>query len=457
MDKNLHNGSIEGNWLGKIDSLRIVFRITQDEHGSFTAFLDSPDQEVFDIPVNDVVFVEGRIRLELRPLQITYEGKMVETSRIVGEWKQGGNSVMLVLDRVDKVPQPPHRPQTPVKPYPYNEEEVVYENKNAGVRLAGTLTLPRGNGPFPAVLLVAGSGPMDRDETVFYHKPFMVLADYLTCRGFAVLRADKRGVGKSTGVFGQATNEDFSSDVLAGVEYLRNRKDVNPRFIGLIGHSAGGQISAVVASQSSDVAFIVMMAGVGIRGYDNTVLQDVMTAKEKGATEEELALIRSWCKRFYAVPLQEKDDAVARRMMEELYKNRTDEENRAFRFLKGWTLEIDNALSPYMRYSLAFNPRPFLKKVKCPVLAINGERDTQVPSKENLQGIQEALRAGGNHSFKVKELPNINHMFQTVKLGGVTDYSKIEETTSPLVLKLVADWLTKQINAEPEAKPSKWT
>jgi len=451
--KNLYSGNIEGNWLGKIDSLRIVFRITQDEDGSFTAFLDSPDQETFDIPVNEVVFVKGRIRLELRPLQITYEGNLVETSRIKGEWKQGGSSMPLILERVDKVPQPPRRPQTPVKPYPYNEEEVVYENKNAEVKLAGTLTLPCSNGPFPAVLLVAGSGPMDRDETVFNHKPFMVLADYLTCRGFAVLRADKRGVGKSTGVYGQATKEDFSSDVLTGVQYLKSRKDVNPRFIGLIGHSAGGEISAVVASQSRDVAFIVMMSGVGIKGYDNTVLQDVMTAKEKGATEEELALIRSWCERFYAVPLQEKDDAVARRMMEQLYENRTDEENRAFRFLKGWTLEIDNALSPYMRYSLAFNPVPFLKKVKCPVLAINGDRDTQVPSKENLQSIEEALRAGGNHSFKVKELPDINHMFQSVKPGGVTDYSKIEETMSPVVLKLVADWLMKQINAESEAKP----
>ncbi len=444
------NETIEGNWLGKLGEIRVVFRITKNEGGSFTAFMDSPDQLAFDIPVNRIVFENGNVRLETESIGCLFEGEVHQDS-IDGALKPlagGGESVPLVLKRVDEVPVPPRRPQTPKKPYPYEEEEVVYENKAAGIKLAGTLTLPPSEGPFSAVLLIAGSGPQDRDETLLHHKPFLVLADHLTRCGIAVLRIDKRGVGESTGDFGQATCVDFASDALAGVEYLKSRKEIHPKYIGLIGHSQGGQVAYMAATQSQDVAFIVMMAGTGINGYDNMILQDVMSARESGATDEEIALIRPWCERFYAIAVEEKDDALARKKMQDLYAARTEEEEHAFRFLHGITLQIDYAVSPGMRYSLAFDPAPFLRKVKCPVLAINGERDVQVPPKQNLRGIEEALKAGGNRNYTVKELPNLNHLFQTVEPGGETDYGKIEETMSPAVLKMIADWISEQTDVK---------
>lgn len=447
---------IEGNWLGRLGSLRIVFRITWTEDGSLTALLDSPDQEVFDMRADKVSSEDDNVVLKLDVAQLTYQGRLTDDATMEGTWKQGDTSLPLVLKKVDEVPSPPRRPQTPRKPYPYHEEEVLYENSEApGVQLAGTLTLPRSRGVFSAVLLIPGSGPSDRDETVFSHKPFLVLADYLTRRGISVLRADKRGVGRSSGNYRQATTDDFASDALAGVRYLESRKEIDQRRIGLIGHSDGGRAAVIAAARSSGVAFIVMMAGPGINGYDNLVLQDAMTAKEKGATDEEVALIRSWVRRFYLVALEEKDDSTARRKMQDLYAARSAAEKHALRLLQGWSLEIDNALSPYLRYELAFDPRPFVEKVKCPVLAINGERDVQVPPKENIRAIEEALRAGGNHNYTVKELRNLNHLFQTVKPGGETNYAKIEETMSPRVLRLVSGWIREQTSAGERQKTGK--
>ena len=321
---------------------------------------------------------------------------------------------------------------------------MTYENKSAGITLAGTLTLPRSEGPFSAVLLITGSGPQDRDETALSHKPFLVLADYLTRQGIAVLRVDDRGVGKSTGTFSQATAGDFASDVLAGVEYLKNRKEIDPKYIGLIGHSEGGEIAPMVATQSQDVAFIVLMAGLGINGYDDMVLQDFLSVKQAGASDEEAEWVRNWVKRFYAVPLEEKDDAIAKKKLLDLYAGIKEEEKHSAKWMGGITLNPDYAVSPAMRHFLSFDPVPLLKKVQCPVLAINGERDVQVPPKENLQGIEAALKAGGNQHYTIKELPNLNHLFQTVQPGGETDYGKIEETMSPIVLKMIADWILEQ-------------
>jgi len=445
--------TIEGNWMGKIDNIRVVFRIMRNADGSYEAYTDSPDQMAFDIPVEGITLEDGNVHLEVRPLGLIYEGKLISNSIIEGALKQGDYSMPLVVERVDEVPKPPRRPQTPKKPYPYNEEDIAYENKAAGVKIAGTLTLPRSRGAFPAVLLIAGSGPQNRDEELLCHRPFLVLADYLTRHGIAVLRIDKRGVGESTGNFGQATYEDFASDALAGVEYLKARKEIEPDHIGLIGHSEGAAVAAIVASQSPDVAFIIMMAGVGINGYENMILQDLAVARSKGATEEEIALIRSWCGRFYAIPVEEEDHAIAREKMQQLYDTRTEAEEHAFRFLHGITLQIDYALSPGMRSSLTFDPQSILRKVKCPVLAINGEKDVQVPARENLRGIEETLMAAGNNDCKVKELPGLNHLFQTADTGAMSEYAEIEETMSPVVLETIANCVLTHANTVEVASP----
>jgi hypothetical protein len=245
--------------------LRIVFNIAKNPDGTLKATLDSPDQGAKDIPADSVKVEGDKLLIEIKGIRGSYSGVFKSaTQEIEGSWTQNVQ-VPLKLKRVDKVPEL-KRPQTPKPPYPYLEEQVSYENKAAGIKLAGTLTLPRSGGPFPAVLLITGSGSQDRDETIFGHKPFMVIADDLTRRGLAVLRVDDRGVGGSTGSPTTATTEDFAGDVLTGVEYLKSRSDIDPHRIGLIGHSEGGVIAPMVAAKSRDVAFIVLLAGTGVTG-----------------------------------------------------------------------------------------------------------------------------------------------------------------------------------------------
>ena len=267
---------IEGTWMGNLKvpgglELRIVFNISTNPDGSLKASMDSPDQGVSGIPVESVSYKDGNLNLDVKSIGGSFEGIYKENNKTIeGEWKQAGSAFPLVLNRIEKAPDI-HRKQDPIKPYPYTEEEVVYENKEAGIKLAGTLTLPQSGGPFPAVILITGSGPQNRNEEIMGHRPFLVLSDYLTRRGIAVLRVDDRGIGGSTGNFSQATTEDFAGDVLTGIEFLKNRKEIDPSRIGLIGHSEGGLIAPMVAVKSPDIAFIVLMAAPGVTGEEITV------------------------------------------------------------------------------------------------------------------------------------------------------------------------------------------
>lgn len=450
------NEAIEGIWQGALKvsgmELRIVFNISQTPEGILTATMDSPDQGVKGIPVDEVILENGNLRLEIKSAMGIFEGKLREDGlSIEGEWKQSGQLFPLVLERVDEVIEL-LRPQEPKKPYPYEEEEVVYENKEAAVKLAGTLTIPGQEGPFPAVLLISGSGPQDRDETLLGHRPFLVLADYLTRRGIAVLRVDDRGVGKSTGDFAQATSEDFASDVLAGVEYLKSRKEIDPKKIGLIGHSEGGIIAPMVAVQSSDVAFIILMAGTGLTGEEVLYLQTALIARAEGASDEAIAKNRSLQEQLFTVLKEEPDDAVAEKRLRTIYEDTLSEAELSEKEKEiaeaAAEAEIQRILSPWFRYFLTYDPRPTLMKVKCPVLAINGEKDLQVPPKENLSAIEEALKAGGNKNYTVEELPGLNHLFQTAETGSPSEYASIEETISPTALKIISDWILEQSKEE---------
>ncbi|MCG2820576.1 MAG: alpha/beta fold hydrolase, partial [Candidatus Atribacteria bacterium] len=389
------------------------------------------------------------LRLEVKSVGGIYEGKVSEDFLVIeGEWKQSGQTLPLTVKRVDKAVEI-LRPQEPKKPYPYIEEELVYENKEAGITLAGTLTLPPGKGPFPAVLLITGSGPQDRNETIFNHCPFLVLADYLTRQGVAVLRVDDRGVGKSTGDFSQATSEDFALDVLAGIEYLKTRKEINPKQIGLIGHSEGGLIAPMVAVKSPDVAFIVLMAGTGLTGEEILYLQSDLISKAMGVNEEEIAKSRQFNEKIFSVIKGEEDNEIAKERLRQMvmaYLAELSDEEKDWisdpeEYLKA---QLQNLLSPWSRFFLTYDPKPTLSKVKCPVLAINGEKDFQVPPKENLSAIEEALKAGDNKNFTIKELPDLNHLFQTAQTGLPSEYAKIEETISPNALKLIGDWILEQ-------------
>jgi len=425
--------SIEGIWEGKLKvpgvELIIVFKISKNPDGTLTATMDSPDQGATGIPVEEVIFKDNTLRLEVKSAGGVFEGKVSEDFLVIeGEWKQSGQTLPLTVKRVDKAVEI-LRPQVPKKPYPYIEEELVYENKEAGITLAGTLTLPPGKGPSPVVLLISGSGPHDRNETMYNHRPFLVLADYLTRQGIAVFRVDDRGVGESTGDFSQATSEDFASDVLAGIEYLKTRKEINPEQIGLIGHSEGGLIAPMVAVKSSDVAFIILMAGTGLTGEEILYLQGALIYRVMGFSEEDIIKNRQFNEKIFLVIKEEKDKKNAeerlRQMFMEDWEKMSDEEKEQIGdpevFLKA---QLQSLLSPWLKFFLTYDPRPTLSKVKCPVLAINGEKDLQVPPKENLSAIEEALKAGGNQNYTIKELPGLNHLVQTAQTGVPAEYAK---------------------------------
>jgi pimeloyl-ACP methyl ester carboxylesterase len=420
--------SIEGIWQGELKvpgtELIIVFKISKNSDGTLTATLDSPDQGATDIPVEEVIFKDNTLRLEVKSAGGVYEGKVSEDFLVIeGEWKQSGQTLSLTLKRVDKAVEI-LRPQVPKKPYPYIEEELVYENKEAGITLAGTLTLPSGDASSPVVLLITGSGPHDRDETIYGHHPFLVLADYLTRQGIAVLRVDDRGVGESTGDFSQATSVDFASDVLAGIEYLKTRKEINPEQIGLIGHSEGGLIAPMVAVKSPDVAFIVLMAGPGLTGEEILYLQGALISRAMGATEEDIIKKRQFNEKIFFVLIEEEDSEIAeerlRQMFMEDWEKISDEKKEQIGdpevFLKA---QLQSLLSPWLKFFLIYDPKP-------------------------TSAIEEALKVGGNQNYTIKELPNLNHLFQTAQTGVPSEYVKIEETISPVALKIISDWILEQ-------------
>jgi pimeloyl-ACP methyl ester carboxylesterase len=350
------------------------------------------------------------------------------------------------------------RPQTPKAPFPYKVVDVSYPNKPGGVTLAGTLTEPEGAGRFPALVLISGSGAQDRDETIFEHKPFLVLADTLTRRGMAVLRVDDRGVGGSTGSTSASTSDDFADDVLAGIAFLKTRKEIDPGRIGLIGHSEGGIIAPMVAARSPHVAFIVLMAGTGLPGEEILYLQGQAMMKAMGAEEKALKNQLAIQKRLFEIVKAEKDEKAAETKMRESVKNwantLSEDDRKALGNVEGLEALISSQLkmasSPWFRYFLTYDPRPALAKVRCPVLALVGEKDRQVPAKENLSQIELTLKAAGNTRVTVKELPGLNHLFQKCQTGAISEYAELEQTIDPSALTVIADWITE--HAGPEAK-----
>jgi pimeloyl-ACP methyl ester carboxylesterase len=450
---------IEGTWQGTLKAgvvdLRLAFKISKKPDGSFTATMDSIDQGAKDIPVDEVTWKDATLRLELKKIKGVFEGKAnKDFSEVEGKWQQSGQTFPLTMKRVDK-PTEVKRPQEPKKPYPYVEEEVSYDNSRAGVKLAGTLTLPpsipspgwgRARVGVPGVLLIAGSGAHNRNEEVFGHKIFLVLADYLTRRGIAVLRSDKRGIGKSAGKYHAATSADFADDVLAAVEYLKSRKEINPRQIGLIGHSEGGLVAPMVATRSRDVAFIVLMAGTGINGEEILYRQGADILKGLGVDDKGLAKQRKIQERLFAVLKQEKDNVAAekkfREVLAEEFRQLTEDEKKKAESQKAAAeAQIKLLLTPWIRFFLTYDPKPTLMQVHCPVLVINGEKDLQVGADVNLPAIEGALRAGGNRHYTIQKLPGLNHLFQTSKTGAISEYGQIEETIAPVALQLMGDWI----------------
>jgi pimeloyl-ACP methyl ester carboxylesterase len=437
---------ITGQWNGALKiqgiQLRIVFHISKTDT-VYTATMDSPDQKVKGIPVTTTTFENSKLKLEITNLGFEYNGEF-EGNAIKGTLKQNGQVFPLNLSRGETENQTLRRPQEPTRPYPYYSEDISFQNKKANVTLAGTLTLPKKEGIYPAVILITGSGAQNRNEEVFGHKPFLVIADYLTRNGIAVLRYDDRGFAQSTGNFSTATTFDFASDVESAISYLKTRKEINSKKIGLIGHSEGGTIAPIVAAaEPKDVDFIVLLAGPGLQGDKLMLLQKEKLEQAMHIDKQQIFKGQEIFKGAYDIILH--SDAADSNLKNKVgtyfkqsFGDKVPEEQ-----ISAITNQIVN---PWMINFLKYNPIPTLEKVKCPVLALGGGKDLQVPPEENLIAIKTALEKGGNKNVTTKVFPNLNHLFQDCKTGLLSEYSEIEETFSPLALDEITKWIKKQVD-----------
>lgn len=343
------------------------------------------------------------------------------------------------------------RPQEPLKPYPYYSEEVSFQNTQANITLAGTLTLPSTEGNYPAVILISGSGAQNRNEEMLGHKPFLIISDYLTKNGVAVLRYDDRGFGLSSGDFKTATSLDFATDVESAISYLKTRKEINKTKIGLIGHSEGGMIAPIVASKSKDVNFIVLLAGPGILGSELLMMQQELIEKAMGIPEKEVQRSKKINVEILDIITNAKDSQSLKADLTKYTKENNYENVPNHLVPPNMTKKqfvkrrIDAISSPWYQFILKYDPAPTLEKVTCAVLALNGEKDLQVPPKENLAAISRALKKGGNENVTVKELPNLNHFFQECDTGSPSEYQKIEQTFAPKALTEISSWILSQV------------
>jgi uncharacterized protein len=436
--------SAEGVWQGALEGngmrLRLQLHVAHDDEKQLVAALDSPDQGVSGLPAVKVGQKDAAFHFEIPVVNGVYDGTLNPAkSAITGTWAQNGAEHKLVFQRSDQLLEL-LRPQNPVKPYPYKEEEIAFPNAKAKLSLAGTLTLPSGSGPFPAAILISAAGPQDRDESLAGHRPFLVLADHLTRKGVVVLRFDKRGIGKSTGDYANATMEDFTADTAAALTYLKTRKEIDPKKIGLIGHSEGGLIPPMVDSNSENVAWIVLLAGPGMKGEDVLLLQSELILRAAGVNDGEVARTLAFNKQTYAFVRQEKDPAALEAKLMELV--RTTSVGAVLPPAAVQT-QVRLLVSPWFRFFLDYDPVPALQKTLCPLLALNGEKDLQIPPKENLAKIQKALQDAGNHDFQTTELPGLNHLFQHAPTGSPTEYGGILESMAPEALNAISDWVLK--------------
>ena len=442
--------TITGTWLGELEipnsaKLRMGVSISKTGDNSYKAVLNIIDQATGDIRCDEVIHKNDSVIIKITGLGIEIAGVMdPEHKSIKCEFRQRGGILPVSFNRVDKLPEL-LRPQEPEKPYPYNEENVVFDNKKAGIKLAGTLTFPSSKGKFPAVILVTGSGQQDRDETIGGHKPFWIIADYLTRNGIAVLRIDDRGIGGSTGNFNRSTTGDFSEDALAGITFLKSRREIDPKKTGIIGHSEGGIVAPLAASISTDVAFIVSMAGPFVNFGDVVIDQILIQQKQMGRSDDDLELDRNWRMKIYSLTRESTDSVTAAKKLWDLYSGLTEDEIKRLNWPRGrHEAQISQVLSPWWRYALTLDNKAVLMKVNCPVLALYGELDQQVNPDNNIPVIEEILKAGSNKNITVKEFPGLNHLFQTANTGSEYEYIRIEETISPQVLRAITDWILKQ-------------
>jgi len=450
---------LAGTWEGVLNvgqELRIVFHIKLDNKGVLMASADSPDQSAYGLKCDTTFIKEDSLIIQMKNLRATYSGTLKNDSTLQGIFNQG-IPLPLNLKKVEKA-SVKIKPQEPKPPFPYKNLDVVYENADKSLKYGATITIPNGNGPFPAAVLITGSGPQNRDEEIMGHKPFAVIADYLTRQGYIILRVDDRGVGKSSGDFSKATTADFAKDVNASVDYLLSRPEVDKNKLGLIGHSEGGMIAPMVVAERKDIDFVVLLAGPGVKIVDLMSEQNSAILRSMKVPENAIDVYRPFYKKLITKlgAINDTTEAlnIARREMNE-WAGKTD-----IKLLDQLDMDKEQSReeiayanvqalsSPWFKYFLQFDPAPYLKKMKCKVLALNGDKDIQVIAQQNLPGIEKALKKARNKNFEIKQLPGLNHLFQTCKECTIVEYGMLDETFSPEVLKLISDWLIKNVKSK---------
>ncbi len=448
--------AVVGTWSGSLEQngtplMRLVLDVVQVACGQIAATMDSPDQGARGMPVTSLAVRGDSLFFGMTYLNGAYVGRLRGTERVEGTWTQNGVAMTLHLERFEGTLPERRRPQEPEKPYPYDAEEVTYVNVVDGVTLAGTLTTPPGDGPFPAVLLLTGSGAQDRDESLAGHRPFLVLADHLTRAGIAVLRVDDRGVGGSTGSTLGSTLEDSAEDALASLAFLKSHAKIDARHLGLVGHSEGGWVAPIVATRSNDVAFLVLLAGPAVSGEALLLAQSVQLNLAAGSSRAFAERAARVAQRLYDILRREPDDSKAGAALVESARAARDE------LLAASTSSTDTLLTnqwadsfgqqtgvlttAWFRHLLNFDPRATLERVRVPVLALYGALDLQVPASQSQPELERALAAARNPDVTIHVLDNLNHLFQTARTGRMEEYGTIEETFAPTALSIVSEWI----------------
>jgi pimeloyl-ACP methyl ester carboxylesterase len=434
-----HAENAQGIWTGSIaNSLQVTVKFDKTPEGKWEATLSVPAQNLVT-RVDDVSVTPDRIGFALNKLRASYAATWNEQQQAwTGTWTQG-QTAPLNLKRTTEEAAKPKRPQEDAiaaRPASYASAEVAFDNAAAKVKLAGTFTVPQGKGPFPAVVLVHGSGAIDRDGSVFGHKTLLALADHLSRQGIAVLRYDKRGVGKSSGKLKEATTRDLAADAEAALRFLRGRPEVDSQRIGVVGHSEGGLIAPLLASRDPGIVFVVMLAGPGVRGDRLLVEQQALLARARGVPEAAIEKDRAMNRALFAAMVEE-PTLEAARTKAGLILAEAERKGDLPAGLGASALERFG--TPWFRELLAYEPAPVLRAVRQPILVLNGERDLQVPADLDLPPIRTAL--AGNPRAVVQEMPGLNHLFQTAQTGGIEEYGQIEETFAPAALDTIAGWI----------------
>jgi fermentation-respiration switch protein FrsA (DUF1100 family) len=454
---------ITGSWVGLIPAagtkLHLVFNIKKTADTSYSATFDSPDQKAFGIACSKTYRKKDSIFIEIAIINGGYKGLWDGKGGISGVYHQRGGSISLNLKAItdaDKaeMAKDPVRPQTPKKPYGYYSEDVEYDNADKSLHYGATFTRPDGNGKYPAVIIITGSGTQDRDGTLFGHKLYWVLADYLTKNGIAVLRVDDRGAGKSSlgNDIKNVTSRDFSYDVETSLNYLETRTDVDKKHLGLIGHSEGGIIAPMVAARRKDISFIVLWGASAVGGEEINIEQNAYALRKAGVDSVAVNAF----KQLHGQILDLFASSASRELLDkqigpvfEAWKKTQPQKTLDALYVHDNSIvgkdvfKIYDGLYdlPWMRYFITYKPATDLSKVKCSVLAVNGKKDTQVDAATNLAAIKAILTKSGNKDFDTRSLPNLNHLLQTAVTGDLSEYEKIDETMSPVALAIICNWI----------------